>query len=81
MAGAGAGALGGASTDDVSAEGAAWVLPAPVSPPVAPVAAILASASAKVSQVMLVPAELTNGSATHCNPEEHEDRANFPPEH
>lgn len=59
--------------DDVDVGGAAEavvsevdeVLPVPVSPPVAPVAAILASASAKVSQVMLVPAELTNGSAKH----------------
>jgi len=57
------------------------LLPVPASPPVAPVAAILASASASVSQVMLVPAELTSGSAKHCSPEEQEDRANFPPEH
>lgn len=73
--------LAGATAEDVSAAGAAWVLLVPVSPPVAPVVAILASASASVSQVTLVPAEFTSGSATHCKPEAHEDKANFPPEH
>lgn len=66
---------------EVVPAGVEGTLPEPVSPPVAPVAAILASASDSVSQVMLVPAEFTNGNATHWSPDEQEDNANLPPEH
>lgn len=42
--------------------------PSPVIPPVAPVAVILLSASSCVSQLMLVPAFFTSGSAKHERP-------------
>ncbi len=53
----------------------------PVIPPVAPVPAILACASACVSQVMLVPASFTSGKAKHCVPGAHCDNASLAPEH
>ena len=60
---------------------AAAVDPSPVIPPVAPVAAIRASASAVVVQVMLVPAELTKGNAAQIVPPAHWVVSNFPPTH
>lgn len=47
----------------------------------APVAARRAAASALVSQVTLVPAELTSGSAWHSKPAVQGDATNFPLEH
>jgi len=46
--------------------------PSPVKPPVAPVAAIRASASLWVAQVIEVPALLTKGRAAHVVPPAHE---------
>ena len=69
--------------------GLVWVLgtgtvaaePSPTIPPVAPVAAILASASASVVQAIDVPGELTNGSAAHVSPVLQADTTNDPPTH
>ena len=55
--------------------------PEPVTPPVAPVAWIRASASASVVHVIEVPAELTSGSAKHCVGAEHWVTTNVPPTH
>ena len=56
-------------------------MPQPLIPPVAPAAAILASASAAVEQVIEVPAELTSGRAKHWRPEPHWVTTNDPPTH
>ena len=53
----------------------------PVTPPVAPVAAMREAASACVTHAMLVPAELTSGSAAHVRPPPHCDWTNLPPTH
>lgn len=53
----------------------------PSIPPVAPVAAILDSASAWVSQVILVPALFTSGSAKHCVDAAQAVTCQAPPEH
>lgn len=45
--------------------------PAPVNPPLAPEALMRANASCSVSQAILVPFELTRGSAKHERPLEH----------
>lgn len=44
-------------------------------------AAMRAAASDGVSQVTLVPALLTRGSAVHVRPPAHCERENFPPWH
>ena len=56
-------------------------LPSPVSPPVAPVAAILAIASLRLSQAIEVPALLTSGRATHCVPAAQGVVTQLPPTH
>jgi hypothetical protein len=53
----------------------------PVSPPVAPVRAILSTASCCVVHVMLVPRLFTKGRAAHTEPPAHWVVANFPPTH
>ena len=53
----------------------------PVSPPVAPVAAILARASVVVSHVTDVPGLLTRGSATQVRVAAHGVTSNWPPTH
>jgi len=63
-------AAGAAAAGAAGAE-AAVVEPSPVKPPVAPVAAILESASAVVVQVMEVPGLLTRGSAAQTSPPAH----------
>lgn len=66
------GALLGAVTvvlDAVGPEAEAALLvpfPAPVNPPLAPEALMRAKASCSVSQAILVPGELTRGSAKHA---------------
>jgi hypothetical protein len=61
-----------------SATGTDW---SPVIPPVAPVAVILPSASAWVSQPMLVPALFTRGKAKHERPAEQVVTAHLPLTH
>ena len=58
-------------------------MPDPVRPPVAPVAAILWTASASVTQVMLVPALLTRGRAAQVTPLDapQSSRTKEPPTH
>lgn len=53
----------------------------PVNPPVAPVAAMRAIASAGVVQVIEVPAELTRGRAAHAREGAQGSVTNFPPTH
>jgi len=68
-----AGAAEVATVAEAAAEleaGAAPEAELPVRPPVAPVAAIRASASAVVVQAMEVPALLTKGRAAHVVPPE-----------
>jgi hypothetical protein len=72
--------------DDGTEEGAAEdgcveFKPFPKMPPWAPVAVILADASASVSQVMLVPCLLTNGRAKQDVPATHWVKAHVPPTH
>jgi len=68
---AAAGEAAGAAAGEAAAAGAAAADPSPVRPPVAPVAAILESASAVVVQVMEVPALLTRGRAAQTSPPAH----------
>jgi len=55
--------------------------PEPVSPPVAPVAAIRASASESVVQVIDVPGELTRGSAAQVSVAPQDSSTNEPDTH
>ena len=55
--------------------------PEPSTPPVAPVAAMRASASACVVHAIDVPAEFTSGSAKHCVPPAQPVATNAPPTH
>jgi len=84
--------LGGASLDvgagaDVDAGAGAgsglWtlLLPTPLTPPVAPVAEIRASASCCVVQVILVPSLSTRWSAKHLRPAGHPLSTNRPRTH
>jgi len=61
-----------AGVEIAGAEADEAVDPSPVKPPVAPVAAIRASASLWVAQVIEVPALLTKGRAAHVVPPAHE---------
>ena len=55
--------------------------PAPVKPPLAPEALMRDTASCSVSQAILVPFELTRGSAKHERPVEHGVNVHFSPTH
>lgn len=84
-AGAGAGA-GAAGLLSVFAAGAATgvagaAVPLPLMPPVAPVAAMRASASASVVHVSDVPSLLTSGRARHWVPLPQDTMANLPLTH
>lgn len=55
--------------------------PFPAKPPLAPEALMRDTASCSVSQAILVPFELTRGSAKHERPVEHGVNVHFSPTH
>lgn len=73
--------VGVVAAAELEAGAAGVLLPEPVTPPVAPEAAIRAAASASVVHAMEVPALLTRGRAAQVSDAPQLVTTNFPPTH